>query len=152
MKFSNLILKTFINTDLKKDILFLKSIIFFDELNTFQLKKIRAHIYKKTYLQKEVIYKKNQEAKLFCIVKAGKVELDNGKEKRVIQKREFFGHKYAFNDNEVYPNTATALEDSEIFLMYKDEIEDLMEKDKSIGFNMFKKILKMLYKREQNER
>ena len=93
-----------------------------------------------------------QEVKLFCIVKAGKVELDNGKEKRVIQKREFFGHKYTFNDNEVYPNTATALEDSEIFLMYKDEIEDLMEKDKSIGFNMFKKILKMLYKREQNER
>jgi len=41
------------------------------------------------------------------------------------------------------------LEDSEIFLMYKDEIEDLIEKDKAIGFNMFKKILKMLYAREK---
>lgn len=152
MKIKNLILKLFINTDLQKDILFLKSIDFFEELNISQLKKIRNHMHKKTYMQKEIIYKKGQEAKLLCIVKSGKIELDDDKNKTIISKRGMFGQKYAFNGDEVYTNTAIAFEESEVFLMYKDEFEDLMEKDKSIGFNMFKKISKMLYAREKNER
>jgi CRP-like cAMP-binding protein len=152
MRIKNLILKIFINTDLQKDILFLRSIDFFEELTISQLKKLRAHMHKKTYIQKEVIYKKGQDAKLLCVVKSGKIELDDDKNKRLINKRNWFGQKYLFNKNEVYTNTAIALEDSEIFLMYKDEIEDLIEKDKAIGFNMFKKILKMLYAREKNER
>ena len=152
MKIKNLILKIFVNTDLQKDILFLRSIDFFEELNISQLKKLRAHMYKKTYLQKEVIYKKGQEAKLLCIVRSGKIELDDGKNKRIISKRDLFGQKYAFNDDEIYTNTATALEDSNLFFMYKDDIENLMKKDKAIGFNMLKRISKMLYKREQNER
>ncbi|MCR4662507.1 MAG: cyclic nucleotide-binding domain-containing protein, partial [Endomicrobiaceae bacterium] len=77
---------------------------------------------------------------------------DKGKDKQVIQKRDFFGQKFAFNDNEVYTNTATALEDTKVFLLYKDDVETLMENDKNIGFRMFKKLLKMLYKRAQNER
>lgn len=152
MKFSNLILRIFINTDLQKDILFLKNVDFLKELSTLQLKKIRAHIYKKTYMQKEIIYKKGQEAKLICIVKSGKIELNNDKDKQILQKRDLLGKKYLFNNNEVYPYTATALEDSEIFLIHKDDIETLVEKDKSMGFKMFKHTLNMLYTREQNER
>ena len=152
MKIKNLFLKLFINTDLQKDILFLRSIDFFEELNISQLKKLIAHMHKKTYIQKEVIYKKGQEAKFFCIIRSGKIELDDDKNKQIIQKRDYFGQKYVFNDNEVYTNTATALEDSKILFFYKDDIENLMEKDKAIGFNMFKKTLKMLYKRAQNER
>lgn len=151
MKISNLILKIFIDTDLQKDILFLKSIDFFNELSVLQLKKIRSHMYKKTYMQKEVIYKKGQEAKLFCIVKSGKIELNDGKNKQVVHKRDFFGQKYAFNVSEVYTNTATALENSELFLLFKDDAEELMEKDKSIGFKMFKQLLKILYKLENDE-
>ena len=109
-------------------------------------------MYKKTYLQKEIIYKKGQEAKLLCIVRSGKIELDDDKNKKIINKRDLFGQKYAFSDNEVYTNTATALEDSNLFFMYKDDIEDLMKKDKAIGFNMLKRISKMLYERERNER
>ena len=75
---------------------------FFEELNISQLKKLRAHMYKKTYLQKEIIYKKGQEAKLLCIVRSGKIELDDGKNKKIINKRDLFGQKYAFSDNEVY--------------------------------------------------
>ena len=152
MKIKNLFLKLFINTDLQKDILFLRSIDFFEELNISQLKKIHTHMYKKTYLKKEIIYKKCEEAKLLCIVISGKIELDVDKNRRIIQKRDCFGQKYLFNCDEVYTSTATALEDSKIFFMYKDDIEAMMEKDKSIGFNMFKKMLKMLYTREKNER
>ncbi|MBR3627763.1 MAG: hypothetical protein IKN42_02815 [Elusimicrobia bacterium] len=63
-----------------------------------------------------------------------------------------FGQKYAFSDNEVYTNTAMALENTNLFFMYKDDIENLMKKDKAIGFNMLKRISKMLYERELNER
>ena len=152
MKIKNLFLKLFINTDLQKDILFLRSIDFFEELSISQLKKLRAHMYKKTYMPKEVIYKKGQEAKFFCIIRSGVIELDDGKDKQVIHKRNFFGQKFAFNDNEIYTNTARALEETKVFLLYKDDVEALMEKDKNIGFRMFKKLLKMLYKRTQNER
>lgn len=152
MKISNLILKFFIDTELQKDILFLKSIKFFNELSMLQLKKIRSHMYKKNYIQKEVVYKKGQEAKLFCIVKSGKIELNDGENKQIASKRDFFGQKYAFNVSEVYTNTATTLEDTELFLLYKDDIEELMEKDKNIGFKMFKQLLKILYKLENNER
>lgn len=152
MKISNLILRIFVNTDLQKDILFLKGIEFFGELNVLQLKKIRSHIYKKIYMKGEVIYKKGEEATLFCIVRSGKIEMDDNGNKQIAQKRALIGKKYAFNDNEVYSNTATALEDSELFLIHKNDIELLMEKDKSIGFNMFKQISKMIYKRAQNER
>ena len=126
--------------------------IYLFRVNISQLKKLRAHIYKKTYLQKEVIYKKGQEAKLLCIVRSCKIELDDGKNKIIISKRDLFGQKYAFNDDEIYTNTATALEDSNLFFMYKDDIENLMKKDKAIGFNMLKRISKMLYERELNER
>lgn len=152
MKIKNLILKLFIDTDLKKDILFLRSIDFFEELNTLQLKKVRARMYKKTYMPKEIIYKKGQEAKFFCIIRSGKIELDDGQNKQIIQKRDFFGQKFAFNDNEVYTNTAITLEETNVLLVYKDDIEALMEKDKAIGFRMFKKLLRILYKRAQNER
>lgn len=151
MKIKNLILKFFVNTDLQRDILFLRGMDFFEELSISQLKKLHTHMYKKTYLQKEIIYKKGQEAKLLCIVRSGKIELDDGKSKKIIYKRGLFGQKYAFNSDEVYTNTATALEDSKLFFMYKDDIETLMKKDNSIGFNMFKKISKVLYKRENNE-
>ena len=117
MKFSNLILKIFVNTDLQKDILFLKNVDVLRELSTLQLKKIRVHMYKKTYMQKEIIYKEGQEAKLICIVKSGKIELNNDKNKQILQKRDLFGKKYLFNNNEVYPYTSIALEDSEIFLI-----------------------------------
>jgi CRP-like cAMP-binding protein len=89
---------------------------------------------------------------LICIVKSGKIELNNNKNKQILQKRDLFGKKYLFNNNEVYPYTSIALEDSEIFLIHKDDIETLVEKDKSIGFKMFKHTLNMLYEREQNER
>ena len=111
-----------------------------------------ARTYKKTYMKKEIIFKKGQEANLFCIVRSGKVETDDGKNKQILQKRSLLGKKYAFNDNEVYGSTAVALEDSELYLIHKNDIELLMEKDKGIGFNMFKQISKILYKRAQNER
>ncbi len=152
MKIKNLILRFFVNTDLQKDILFLKNVDILRELSILQLKKIRVHMYKKTYMQKEIIYKERQEAKLICIVKSGKIELNNNKNKQILQKRDLFGKKYLFNNNEVYPYTSIALEDSEIFLIHKDDIETLVEKDKSIGFKMFKHTLNMLYEREQNER
>ncbi len=151
MKFANLYLRLFINTDLQKDILFLKSIELFKELSILQLKKMLAIMYKKTYIKKEVIYKKGQEANLFCIVRSGKIELDDETNKQIIQKRELFGKQYVFNDSEVYTNTATAMEDSVLFLMHKSDFELLLEKDK-MGFNIFKRILKMLYEIEKNER
>jgi len=151
MKLSNLILKIFIDTDLQKDILFLRSIVYFEELSLLQLKTLRAHMYKKTYMKKEVVYKKGEEAKLLCIIKSGKVEFDDGKNKQILHKRNFFGQKYAFNANEVYTNTATALENTELLLLYKDDIEELMEKDKNLGFKIFKQLLKLLYKWEKYE-
>ena len=56
-----------------------------------------------------------------------------------------FGKKYLFNSNEQYSSSAKAVEESEIYIIHKEDLENLMEKDSSIGFKITKTLLNDFY-------
>lgn len=140
----------FINTEIRNDMEFLSGINFFSKFTAWELKKIINIIYKKEYLKGEIIYGKGEDAKLLCILKTGKVELFDGEDKKKLETNDIFGQKSLMNDNAVYINTATALEKSLVFVIYKYDFERLMSDDAKIGFKVAKMLLDNLYNRCNN--
>ncbi|MEA5001613.1 MAG: cyclic nucleotide-binding domain-containing protein [Endomicrobiaceae bacterium] len=142
--------KLFVNTEIKDDIEFLSNISFFSKLTSWELKKVISIMYKKEYLKGEVIYNKGEDSKLFCILKKGKVELFDGKDKKNLEANDIFGQKSLMNENAVYANTATVQEKSLVYIIYKYDFERLMAADTRIGFKIAKILLDNLYDRYNN--
>ena len=140
-----IITSLFIDTESKNDINFLKNVDFFKKFNIWQLKKILAIIYKKDYLKGEIIYNKGEEAKLFCILKMGQVELLNNENKKDIYPNNIFGERALMCDNELYSDTAKVSVKSRVYIIHKYDLEALMDDDTKIGFKIAKMLLYNLY-------
>ena len=132
----------FLDKEIKEDVSFLKKIDAFKMFTIWQLKKITTILYRRTYSKNEFVYKKDESAKMICLLKKGKVELDN---KHYVEANKMFGKKYLFNSNEQYSSSAKAIEESEIYIIHKEDLENLMEKDSSIGFKITKTLLNDFY-------
>lgn len=132
----------FLDKEIKEDVSFLKEIDAFKMFTIWQLKKITTILYRRTYSKNEFVYKKDESAKMICLLKKGKVELDN---KHYVEANKMFGKKYLFNSNEQYSSSAKAVEESEIYIIHKEDLENLMEKDSSIGFKITKTLLNDFY-------
>ncbi|MDD2523424.1 MAG: cyclic nucleotide-binding domain-containing protein [Endomicrobiia bacterium] len=147
--FKKMLINIFIDTEIKNDIKFLENIKIFNKFTVWQLKKIISIIYKKEYLKNEVIYNKGEEAKLFCILKNGKVELYDEKDKKNVEINDVFGQKFLMCDSEIYVNTAKVIEKSVVYIIHKYDFERLMSEDTKIGFKITKILLDNLYNKVQ---
>lgn len=143
--FKKMLVNIFIDTEIRNDIKFLENINFFNKFTTWQLKKIITIIYKKEYLKGEVIYNKGEDAKLFCILKNGKVELADEKDIKILEPNDIFGQKSLMCDSAVYLNTAKVVEKSIVYVIHKYDFERLMSEDTKIGFKISKILLANLY-------
>ncbi len=143
--FKKIITGLFIDKEIKKDAAFLKDAVFFNNFTISQLKKILAIVYKKDYLNGEIIYDKNEDAKLFCILYSGEVELSNDKTKKNIAVNEVFGKMPLTGQNDLYSQTAKSIGKSRVWIIYKDALEELMNSDAKIGFKITKILLRNLH-------
>ncbi|WP_432411217.1 Crp/Fnr family transcriptional regulator [Rasiella sp. SM2506] len=102
----------------------------------------------KSYAQKEVIITEGETARYYLQIKTGSVAMFNlhesGKEfiQGVFKKQQSFGEPAIFGDFE-YPASARALEDSQLFLLPKENLTELLK----TNFEINQKFLKRLSKR-----
>ena len=115
----------FFDKEIKEDVLFLKKIDVFKTFTLWQLKKITTVLFKRTYLKNEIIYNKNEETKLICLLKSGKIELFDGQNKSYILPNSKFGKKFMFCCDDRYSETAKASEESEVYIIHKDDLAHL---------------------------
>ncbi len=139
----------FLDREIRDTVSYLKKTDSFRMFTINQLKKITTILYRRTYSKNEILYKKNESAKLICLLQSGKIELFDEKEKKYVETNKIFGKKYLFNPNEQYSETAKAVENSEIYIIHREDLENLMEKDSSIGFKIAKVLLEDFYNKVQ---
>ena len=138
----------FLDKEIREDILFLKKIDVFKMFNVWQLKKITTILFRRTYLKNETVYNKNEDARLICLLKSGKVELDDGQNKKYVLPYTKFGKRYLLCCDDRYEETAKVAEKSEIYIIHKEDLETLMNNDTNIGFKITKILLEILYDRK----
>ena len=135
----------FLDKVIKDDVTFLKRTDAFKMFNTWQLKKITTILYKRIYSKNEFVYKKGEPAKLVCLLKSGKIELSDDINKTNVEINKLFGERSLLCANDYYLKSAKAIEKSEIYIIHKEDLENLMEKDTNIGFKIVKALLEKIY-------
>ncbi|WP_372518534.1 cyclic nucleotide-binding domain-containing protein [Candidatus Ruminimicrobiellum ovillum] len=135
----------FLDREIKDDVIYLKKTDSFRMFTVRELKKITTILYRRTYMKNEILYKKDESAKLVCLLKSGKIELDDDKNKKYVETNKIFGKRFLFNSAEQYSDTAKAAEKSELYILHKEDLENLMEKDSSIGFKITRALLEDFY-------
>ena len=141
----NLLSFLFLDKEIKEDVAFLKKIDSFKMFTVWQLKKITTILYRRTYSKNEFIYKKGEPAKIVCLLKSGKIELFDGKSKTIVEINNIFGERSLLCANDFYLKDARAIEKSEIYIIHKEDLENIMEKDTNIGFKIVKSLLEKIY-------
>ncbi|MDR3124585.1 MAG: cyclic nucleotide-binding domain-containing protein [Endomicrobium sp.] len=136
----------FVDDALKKDIMFLKKIPLFVGLSGKSLAKIALLVFKKTYIQDEKIHEKNKEANVLYIIKNGQVRLTEKNLSKVLETGDFFG-EISLIENCTHKHDASALKDSELYLIYRAKIADLFESDNKIGLTVMKNLATILAKK-----
>lgn len=136
----------FVDDALKKDIIFLKKIPLFVGISGKSLAKIALLVFKKTYIQDEKIYEKNKEANVLYIIKNGQVRLTEKNLSKVLETGDFFG-EISLIENCTHKHDASALKDSELYLVYRAKIADLLESDNKIGLTVMKNLATILAKK-----
>lgn len=135
----------FLDKEIKEDVSFLKKTDTFKMFNTWQLKKITTILYKRTYSKNEFVYKKGEPAKLVCFLKRGQIELFDDMNKITVEINKLFGERSLLCANDFYLKNARAIEKSEVYIIHKEDLENLMEKDTNIGFKIVKSLLEKIY-------
>lgn len=135
----------FLDKEIKEDVEFLKKIDSFKMFTTFQLKKITTILYKRVYSKNEFVYKKGEPAKMVCLLKSGEIELFDETNKTIVETNKIFGERSLLCANDFYLKNARATKKSEIYIIHKEDLENIMEKDTSIGFKIVKSLLEKVY-------
>lgn len=135
----------FLDKEIKEDVSFLQKVDAFKMFTVLELKKITTVLYRRTYLKNEFVYKKGEPAKLVFILRKGKLELFDGKTKATIEPNVIFGERSLLCANDFYLKDAKAIEKSDIYIIHKEDLENIMEKDKNIGYKIVKALLEKIY-------
>lgn len=120
----NIIKALFIDSEFKNDINFLRSIIFFKQFDIKKLRQIISIIYKKNYLKGEVLYNCGEDVKMFFILKDGQIELCSGAVTKKVLSGQFL-NQYDIESQQTYTATAKVAEDSIVYIIYKQEFDNL---------------------------
>ena len=127
-------------------VFFLQNVDVFIEVPSEQLSYIAAITEEITYLKDDDIYRVDEPSDAMYFVLEGKVKLHrNGKEVTVVHEKETFG-TWALFDEELRIVTATALEDSKLLRIDREDFYDLL----ADNIQITQGILKALVKRIRN--
>ncbi|MDR2066756.1 MAG: cyclic nucleotide-binding domain-containing protein, partial [Endomicrobium sp.] len=103
-------------------------------------------VFKKTYIQDEKIYEENKEANVLYIIKNGQVRLTEKNLSKVLEIGNFFG-EISLIENCTHKHDASALKDTELYLIYRAKIADLFESDNKIGLTVMRNLATILAKK-----
>jgi CRP/FNR family transcriptional regulator len=129
----------------------LKKQILLEDLGSEGLKKIAAIINKMSLKKGDYLFKEKDDTKGIYLLHSGKVEItrvtpDGWRQTLVVlTPGHFFGELSIF-ENRQHVASAMAAEDTEVFLLPKNEFEKLTEEDLPLAFNIIKKIALVMSK------
>lgn len=137
----NIIKAVFIDCEFKNDISFLQNIVFFKKFDIKKLRKIISVIYKKNYFKGEVLYNCGEDVKMLFILKEGQVELFSGSVTKKILSNQFV-NQYDIETQQKYTATAKVTEDSLVYIIYKQEFDNLFNTEKVFIFEKINAVFK----------
>ena len=152
MKLTDSLKDIFVDKDIKKKIKFLGEISIFNNLDPGMLGRIINIAYTKVYKKGEVIFSEGEIGKAVFIVASGSLEIT----KKISEKEEgiliilspgdFFG-EMALLEELPRSATARAIENSEIYIIYKVNFDGLIEKYPQVGLKIIRNLAGILSKR-----
>jgi CRP/FNR family transcriptional regulator len=130
----------FIDSSLKNDIGFLKNVSLFQYLSDRELARIALIIFKKDYLEGEVIFEPHQESEIVYIVHKGQIKLSN---EQIIEEG-MATEESCLVIAKKHILSAKALKSSRLYLIYKVRLNDLMDLYPKMGLKIMKNLNKSL--------
>ena len=137
----NIIKDIFIDSEFENDMKFFKNIDFFKQFDEKKIRKIIPIIYKKNYVKGEVLYNCGEDVEIFFILKSGMIELCSDVGIKKVLLNQFF-NQYDVESQKTYTSTAKVVEDSLVYIIYKQEFYDLVNANIWINFEPINKLLK----------
>ncbi len=128
---------------------FLKSLDLFRDLGFVELGYLVENMHSRTYHEGEVLFMEGDIGRALFILESGQVELTktgpDGKSQKIytIQSGEFFG-EMALLEQLPRTATATALEKSQIFLLYRSKLESILNYHPRIGVQIMTHLAQLL--------
>ncbi|MFC1538614.1 Crp/Fnr family transcriptional regulator [Candidatus Latescibacterota bacterium] len=127
-------------------VIFLQNVDVFLEVPTEQLAFLAAIAEEVVYLKGDNIYKADDPSDAMYLVLEGKVKLHrDGEEITLAGEKEVFG-TWALFDEDLRIVTATALEDSKLLCLYREDFYDLLADNVDITQGIFKTFVKRMRK------
>ena len=127
-------------------VIFLQNVTIFLDVPVEQLAFLAAITEEISFLQGDEIYKAEEPSDSMYLVLDGKVRLHrDGEEVTTAESKEAFG-TWALFDEEPRVVTATALEDSKLLRIYREDFYDLLADNIQIMQGIFKTLVKRLRK------
>ena len=128
---------------------FLKSLDLFRGLRFAELGHLAQNMHVRTYHEGEVIFVEGDIGRALFILESGQVELTkagpDGRPQKIyaIQPGEFFG-EMALLEQLPRTATATALERSQVFLLYRSQLESILNYHPRIGVQIMTHLAQLL--------
>jgi CRP-like cAMP-binding protein len=129
----------------------LKKQVLLEDLDMEGLKKIAKILKKYSFKKGENLFKENDDTKGLWLINSGKIEIsrvtaDGWRQTlAVLPSGHFFG-ELSIIEKRHHVASATAIEDTELFLLPKEEFERLMEEDIKLACNIVKMIALVMSK------
>ncbi|MCK5512815.1 MAG: cyclic nucleotide-binding domain-containing protein, partial [Thermodesulfovibrionia bacterium] len=137
----------------------LKKQVLFEDIGKTELEKIAKVVKKLSFKKGAFLFKEKEDTKGLYLIHSGKVEVskvttDGWKQTlAVLRSRHFLG-ELSIIEKRRHEASAVALDNSEIFLISKDDFEKMEQKDTVITSKIMKKIVLIMSKnlRRMNEK
>jgi CRP-like cAMP-binding protein len=142
-KMKRLLNYLFIDDVLKADIEFFKGVSIFSHLSDRSLAKVSLIVFKKNYLAGEQIYKHGQEANVLYIVRRGEVLIKSRVSSKNVEEGDFFG-EISLIGNKKHDSAASAVKDSELYLIYRVKFDDMVDSNAKVGLRIMKNLSAIL--------
>lgn len=127
-------------------VIFLQNVDIFSEVTTEELAYLAAISEEVAFIKGDKIYEAEELSDAMYLVLEGKVKLHrDGKEVTVAGPKEAFG-SWALFDEEPRVVTATAIEDSKLLCIYREDFYDLLADNIQITQGVFKTLVKRMRK------
>jgi CRP/FNR family transcriptional regulator len=128
---------------IKADVL--KQQLLLQDVNGETFNKISKMLKRVSFKKADQVFKEKDETKGLWLIHSGKVEIsrvtaDGWRQTLVVLTPGHFFGELSILENRKHVATAVAIEDSELFLLPKEDFERLMEEDCALALNIVKRI------------
>ena len=137
----------------------LKKQVLFEDIGKTELEKIAKVVKKLSFKKGEFLFKEKEDTKGLYLIHSGKVEVskvtpDGWKQTLAVLRSGNFLGELSIIEKRRHEASAVALDNSEIFLISKDDFEKMEQKDTVITSKIMKKIVLIMSKnlRRMNEK